>query len=213
MKAVFFDLDGVLIDSETVQHRILKENIERFQLDVPAEAFIPLIGSHKSLNPWDQIIAKHQLKQSKEELREILFGARYDQFQKINKKGMLFPEVPEVLKQLRQKGVLLACASSSHRSYIMQALNECEIASCFDLITTSDDFKRSKPAPDIYKHCLKQLQVKPEESVVVEDSPIGIQAAKAAKIKVFARRNPEIALDQSQADAWIDSLEVLLQLI
>lgn len=213
MKAVFFDLDGVLIDSETVQHRILKENIERFQLDIPAEAFIPLIGSHKSLDLWEKIIAKHQLKQSKEELRELLFGAGDHHFHEINKKEMLFPEVPEVLKHLRQKGVLLACASSSNRRYIMQALKECEIASCFDLITTSDDFKRSKPAPDIYEHCLKQLQVKPEESLVVEDSPIGIQAAKAAKIKVFARRNPEIALDQSQADAWIDSLEALLQLI
>lgn len=213
IKAVFFDLDGVLIDSETIQHRYLKETIAELKLGVPAEAFIALIGSHKSLNPWDQIIAKYELRLSREELAAQLFGHRRNRFLALNKREILFPEVPEVLQQLRMRGIRTACVSSSSPDYIEKALTECGIREQFDLIVSSDNFQRSKPAPDIYLYCLDFFQLSSDACLAVEDSPIGIAAAKAAGLEVMARINPEIDLDQSAAQQRISSLKAVLDYV
>ncbi len=205
-KAIFFDLDGVLIDSETVQYHLFCEHIQQQHLAVPKEAFVELIGSHKSLDPWDEMIRKYQIPLSKEKLQQAMFGSGRERFMQMNKREIMFPEVPEVLKRLRSKGILLACASSSSRPYIEKALHQCGILELFDVLASSDDFAASKPAPDIYLYCMAALKVLPSECLVIEDSPIGIEAAKAAGIQVLARINPNINLNQSQADGWILSL-------
>lgn len=213
IRAVLFDLDGVLIDSETFQHHLIQKTLEKTDIGIPAEAFFSLIGSHKSLDPWKEIFDQYNPALTREELHDLLFGEAFHQFRALNKKEVMFKEVPEVLKRLKESGFVLACASSSTMDYIQRSLKECGIIQYFDLIVTSDDFKRSKPAPDIYCFCLKKLNVAAKEALVIEDSPIGIEAAKAAGITVLARINPEIPLDQSQADGRIRGLDEIFSWI
>lgn len=211
VKAIFFDLDGVLIDSETVQQGLIQEALLEKGLDIPLEAFVSLIGSHKSLNPWDAIRRDYHIEIKQEELHKIIFGNHRERFNAIDRKSMMFKEVPEVLKQLKEKGILLACASSSSLEYIQTSLNACGIIGYFDLITSSDDFKRSKPAPDIYQYCQDYFKLSDKECLVIEDSPYGIKAGLAAKMTVLARLNPHVPLDQHLATAIINNLNDVME--
>lgn len=80
---------------------------------------------------------------------------------------------------------------------------------CFDLLATGDDFKRSKPAPDIYLYCLEKSGARAEECMVVEDSSYGIEAGKAAGLLVCARRDTFFHMDQSKAELLFDRLDEL----
>ena len=81
------------------------------------------------------------------------------------------------------------------------------------MIVTGDDFKESKPNPEIYLYCQKTLKLKSDECLVVEDSPIGIEAGKRAGLKVVARKDTKLNMDQSLADYYIDDLWGLKDLI
>lgn len=209
MKAVFFDCDGVLIDSETYSQEVIEEFLRLDNSPIPPERFYLLIGSHKSLNTWDQIVEGIELNEPVEEFKKRMHAYTSKRRWHFDFASRIFPEVKEVVKTLKEKGVYLAVASSSNIEYVKNILDTQDLTQYFDLIVTCDDFTKSKPDPEIYLHCLKQSGYKKEECMIVEDSPIGIEAAKRAGIKVAARKEYHFGLDQSQADYWIDSLKEL----
>ena len=76
-----------------------------------------------------------------------------------------------------------------------------------------EQFKESKPNPEIYLHTIKELNVNKDEAIIIEDSPKGILAANRAGIKVLALKDDKFGLDQSQADINIDELNDIIKLI
>ncbi len=209
IKAVFFDLDGVLVNSE-VMHQSMTENfLKDEQIPIAPQRFYLLIGSHKSLNPWAQILDGLNLDMSDEELKQRLHAYKAERLAKVNYKEHLFPETKAVLTKLKEMGIKLACASSSNMNYIKEVLDSDDLTKLFDLIVTCDDFEKSKPEPDIYLHCLKHFGFPKEECLIVEDSEIGIQAGKSAGIKVIARKDHIFHLNQDKADAFIEDLNGL----
>lgn len=213
IKAVFFDLDGVLIDSEVMHQRITEDFLREERLPIPPERFYLLIGSHKSLNPWPQIFAGIDLPISEEEVRTRLRKYKQVRLAQEDYGSYIFPEVKQVLSKLKEKGLRIACASSSNMAYIQEVLDSKGLRELFDLIVTCDDFQRSKPAPDIYLHCLNHFQLPKQQCIVVEDSEIGIAAGKSAGLTVIARKDTIFHLNQSQADGFIDDLTGLLALL
>lgn len=213
IKAVFFDLDGVLINSEWQDQQWTCEYTKMMNVDIPSERFYLLIGTNKRQNPWVKIIEGYEEQiPDLEKFRQGLRTYKMQKRQDFNFSEVLFEEVPYVIKRLKEKGIKIACASSSPMEYIQQALGQTNLLPYFDLICTGHDFKESKPAPDIYLYCLDQFNFKKEECLVVEDSPLGIQAGKSAGLKVIARTTP-FGLNQSQADNIIQSLDELLQFV
>ena len=213
MKAVFFDMDGVLIDSETYSHEVIDEFLRLDNCPIPPERFYMLIGSHKSLDTWEKIVEGYELNEPLEQFKQRMqayTGPRRWNFD-FNKR--IFPEVKQVLIHLKEKGVFLACASSSNLKYIHDVLNSQDLTQYFDCIVSCDDFTKSKPDPGIYLHCLKQSGLAKEDCMIVEDSPLGIEAAKRSGIKVAARVDHHFGLDQSQADYWIEDLTELYQFL
>lgn len=206
MKAVFFDLDGVLVNSEVIHQGLFKEFLEQEQSPIPPERFYLLIGSHKSLNPWSKIMEGIDLQESLEEFRERMKAYRNKRLSQINFGEHVFFEVRSVLEQLKERGIKIACASSSNIQYITEVLKGGHIYDLFDLIVSCDDFKKSKPEPDIYLYCMNYFGFEPQDCIVVEDSEIGIQAGKSAGMKVLARKDYHFGLNQSQADGFIDDL-------
>ncbi len=210
IKAVFFDLDGVLVNSEVMHQNMTEDWLREERVPIPPERFYLLIGSHKSLNPWAQILDGLSLNMSAEELKERLHAYKAKRLAKVNYQEHLFPETKAVLTKLKEMGIKLACASSSNMSYIKEVLNSDDLVQLFDLIVTCDDFERSKPAPDIYLYCLNHFGFEKEECLIVEDSEIGIQAGKSAGMKVIARKDHIFHLNQQKADAFIEDLNGLL---
>ncbi len=206
IKAVFFDLDGVLVNSEIMHQKMTEDFLKEEQIPIPPERFYLLIGSHKSLNPWAQILEGLDIDMSANELRQRLRAYKEPRLANVNYREHIFPEVKEVLQILKQNGIKIACASSSNMDYIKRVLDSDDLRKWFDLIVTCDDFKKSKPKPDIYLYCQNYFQLQADECLVVEDSEIGIQAGKSAGMKVIARKDYIFHLNQSKADAFINDL-------
>ena len=210
IKAVFFDCDGVLVDSERFDQALNEDFIRGYHLDIDPKAFYIFVGSSPSLNTWDTFYAgvADKTEWSKEEFREIYRNHRRNNPRKLQFKGILFEDVLRTLRYLKEeRDMKVACASSSSPEYIERALTECEIKPYFDLQVSGYDFKKSKPSPDIYLFCRDQMGLRSEECLVSEDSPYGIEAAIAAGMPVLARRDTLFSMDQSKATRIIDSLD------
>lgn len=206
IKAVLFDLDGVLVNSEVVKHLVIKDFIEEKGYDIDHRLFFALIGSHSTLNTWDDIFEKIDEKV----VDQTTFRKEFALYSKkiitnIDFGKYKMPYIEETLKMFKKQGIKLACASSSSIDYIHRLLEQCRITDYFDLVVSGDDFTLSKPDPEIYLHCASILEVQPEQCLVIEDSPFGIQAGKAAGMSVIAIKEHFFGLDQSQADIMIDS--------
>ncbi len=213
IKAVLFDLDGVLIDSEHLSQKIYEEFIQEFHYDIPVERFYLLIGSHKRWDPFRKVIEGYDIGLTPEEFEEKIVKYRLDKFNAYDISTLGFKDAKETLLYLKEKGIKTAVASSSSIDYVERMLVANGIDHLFDLKTTGDDFKRPKPEPDIYLYCKDKLNVDIDECLVVEDSPLGIKAGKNAKMKVIAKRDDTFGFDQSEADFFINDLSELKRIL
>ena len=211
IKAVFFDLDGVLIDSESMHQRYHEQFVKDTNCIVPAERFLRLIGGGRNINIWELVAEGYDIDPDK--LRDDLRAYKKHKVDAEDFGTLLFVEVPSVLDALHANGYKVACASSSPPEYISRALAQCHITEKFDLIVSGNDFKLNKPEPDIYNYCLQHFGLSPDEAIVVEDSTTGISAGKAAGIRVVARTDYKFGLDQRMADYKLDDLSSLVSLI
>ena len=148
---------------------------------------------------------------SAKEFEEEIVNYRKKRIDDYDISTLAFKDAKETLEAIKRFGIKIAVASSSSIDYVRRMLVGNKIDMYFDVTTTCDDFERPKPEPDIYLYCQKTLHVDPDECLIIEDSPLGIEAAKRAKIKVVAKRDHTFGFDQSRADFFIDDLSELLE--
>ena len=190
MKAVIFDMDGVLINTEPLHYRCWKEILkEKNGIDLDYEVYLPCIGSTRGF--FMDLINEN-------------YGPVFDDVDKMNalmkeKKTQIteaegFPEMPgikEALKQLKDEGYLLAVASSSPAYAIKDALKSLDMEKYFTVVMSGDYVEHPKPAPDTFLVTSEKLGMEPEDCLVVEDSTNGGGAARAAGMKCIWFHNPD----------------------
>lgn len=211
IKAVIFDLDGVLIDSEVCYISKLWHFVkEEFGKSVPKEALLPIVGA----SGMAHFLAVKDYLPPDWGREEYLVGYRaYLARNPISYPELCFPDVPATLAWLKGKGYRMALATSSPRDKVEQSIGECGLTDYFAAMLTRDDVENCKPDPEIYQKALRKLDLPPEQCLVVEDSSIGIAAAKAAGIAVAARRENRYPMDQSQADYFLEQIGDLPNLL
>lgn len=207
IKALVFDFDGLIVDTEVPIFRAWQRIYREHGQDLPLERWLTIIGT--ASGPFDPVIdlaKKTGAKLDEQELKalEVLY------YQEATALQQLLPGVIDYLVAARQLGLKTAVASSSARKWVMDHLNRFGIGGHFDAIVCREDVKRTKPDPDLYRTALKRLGVQPAEAIAFEDSSNGIHAAKAAGLFTVVVPNLlTVDLDLTEADLRLLTLEAM----
>ena len=190
IKAVIFDMDGVLINTEPIHYQCWVEIFkERYGIDLDYEVYKPCIGSTR-LHFMNLIKEDYGITFESLEVMNQIMKEKKDEI--IARDG--FPEMPgikEALKQLKDEGYLLAVASSSPAYAIKDALKSLDMEKYFTVVMSGDYVEHPKPAPDTFLVTAEKLGMEPEDCLVVEDSTNGGGAARAAGMKCIWFHNPD----------------------
>ena len=205
MKAVIFDMDGVLVDSQPYH----------FKADIDTMAEYGVIKDQKFYESFAGTLTADRMRTLKE-----MFGLDVPvEEMTIKRENMILDTmgkedikpvsgIPEFLRSIKEKGLTTAVASSSDYKLINLILDRLKIAQYFDSVTSGSDVKRGKPSPDVFLLAAERIGIEPAECLVVEDSENGVKAAKAAGMKVLGYINPTSGKqDLSLADFITDDFK------
>ncbi len=199
-RALIFDMDGVLIDSEPLWHEAEIAVFGEAGLELTPEDCLQTTGLRV-----DEVVAywceRHPHLAPR---REILVASILDRLVDLmSRRGTPKPGVDEVLDLARSRGLRLALASSSPYRVIHAVLDALGLHSAFEVIHSAEEEAWGKPDPAVYLTTARKLRIEPERCIAVEDSPNGLLSAKAAGMKCIVV--PEFALRADPRFALADA--------
>jgi HAD superfamily hydrolase (TIGR01549 family) len=205
IKAVIFDMDGVLIDSEDIwyeaKNAVFKEETGK---DLSREYNSTLMG-RSYIAIWEKIAKDFKLKGNPKTYVERVLA----NMKRVRKKqGIpLVDGAMELLERCKTKGLPAALASGGGQEDVDYILDNLNLRKYFDYIISSDFVVNPKPAPDIFLNAAEGLSTPCENCVVIEDSISGIKAAKAAGMQCIAYRSKKkLIQDCGECDELVTSL-------
>ncbi len=182
IKALIFDLDGLLIDSEPIQSKSYEIVLEEYGKTplLKKSGIVHTVGKNGEAN-WEILMREYSFTEKMEILRKKKRASYHQMLFQVN----LMPGVKKLVHHLRNTNYKIGLATSSSLDTVSMILDKFSF-DIFDSITAGNECERAKPYPDIYLKIAEKLGVKPEESVAFEDSEAGVEAAKRAGMKVCA---------------------------
>ncbi len=205
IRALIFDFDGLMLDTETVEYQSWQEIFHKFGAELPVEVWGQAVGRgfSEEFEPFSYLegVLGHEVD------RAALSAARTRRDRELLAGRPLLPGVEMYIRDARSMGMQVAIASSSTYEWVHSHLEPYGLQASFDAISTSDDVKHTKPHPDVFLAALNALDVESKEAIVLEDSPNGVLAAKRAGIFVVAIPNGvTMHLTFESPDVRMDSL-------
>jgi HAD superfamily hydrolase (TIGR01509 family) len=207
MNAVLFDMDGVLIDSETPSFALLHKTLAKQGIDISLKDLLADYTGVNSNAIYAALIERFGLNKTVDEFRRDhrrISGSFY-----VDGELLPMPGLIRFMDYLCKRNIKMAVVSSTSGANVLAALNRLSLIRYLDAIVTGDMVGRPKPSPEGYLAAVRYLRVKPAECLVIEDSPIGIRAAKNAGIFVVGFKGSEHIQDTSAADKEKNSFEGL----
>ena len=191
MKAVIFDMDGVIIDSEPLHFRLEKRMFTELGISLTDREHEGFLGT-SSHEMFSRLKEKFGLDRS---VNDLVNEERRRYLAKLNEESIpVIPGIPELVSVLSGAGMILAVASSAPHEQIDLVMNESApdggLGRFFQIRVSGDDVARGKPDPAIFLKTAELLEVAPEDSWVIEDSENGIKAALSAGMSCIAFKNP-----------------------
>ncbi|MEU4688409.1 HAD family phosphatase [Actinoplanes sp. NPDC023714] len=181
IKAVVFDLDGVIIDTEEVWEEVRRGYVAEFGREFLPDSQDRMMGM--STGEWSAHLADEVgVPRTAEEVAADVLGRMAERYREALP---LIPGSVEVVRDLR-KSYRLALASSSARILIDQVLETAGITDAFEVTLSTEEVPRGKPAPDVYLTAVQKLGLTPGECAAIEDSSNGLRSAAAAGLAVIA---------------------------
>jgi HAD superfamily hydrolase (TIGR01509 family) len=203
IRAIVFDFDGLILDTEEPIYRSWLEVYEAHGQELPFERWVQIVGSSTIRFHPQHHLEERLGRPLPKEVLDRRIGRRTEMVL-ANK---LLPGVLEHLDAARASGLKVGVASSSTRDWVMGHLGRLGILDRFDCLRCRDDVAHVKPEPDLYLAVLECVGVAGSEAIAIEDSPNGVLAAKRAGMRCVAIPNSITArLDLGQADVVLGSL-------
>lgn len=190
IKAILFDLDGVIIDAKKIHFNALNDAIKIFDSNC-------IISYEEHLQKYDGLKTDQKLKilTKNKNLSESLYKDIWNKKQELTIKYLndLIPnkEFIKTLDKLKQENFKIGCCSNSIKDTIFFSLKKMNIIKYFDLIISNQDVKNAKPNSEIYLKAIIEFGINPKETLVVEDSPHGLQAAYLANTNILRVESPD----------------------
>jgi HAD superfamily hydrolase (TIGR01509 family) len=181
LKAVIFDMDGVIIDSHPAHREAWRAFLQSVGRSVSeAELDFVLDGRKRS-----EVLSHFLGELSEQEIQQ--YGDRKDAFfMERSLQVKLIPGVVELLDRLRSTPIATAVATSASKSRAQHMLDQWQLTEKFDVVVTGNDVARGKPDPSIYRLACQLLNTAPGNTLAIEDAISGIHAARAAGLACVA---------------------------
>ncbi len=194
IKAVIFDLDGVLVDATEWHYDALNQALNLFGYTITRAEHQTIYNGLPTAKKLEMMSERVGLPRG---LHPIIQHMKR-QFTDEKVRTQCHPDYQKqiMLAQLQRHGYALACCSNAQKYSVLNMLQRAQIDNYFSLILGNDEGLPAKPQPDVYLHAFKQLGIQPQQACIVEDAPHGVQAAKASGAKVLAVKGYEdVTLD------------------
>lgn len=206
-RAVVFDLDGVLVDTEVAVFEVWREVFERYGCQFTRGEWCVGVGSDSGFEPWAVLRSRCSLPLP--ERRSLERSVALEIERRVADLAPR-PGVVEWLREATDAGLQLGVASSSPPPWVEKRLAGAGLAAFFRVVVCRGGRLRAKPSPDLYLEACARLGSNPTQSVAVEDSLNGLTAAKRAGLACVAVPNAvTLDLDFSDADVVLPSLHVM----
>jgi len=204
-KAVIFDMDGVIVDTEPIYKQVNDDVYAKYGLEISEEELERYIGV-SLIETWKDIMERYELNDDYE-LNDIIEDHIYNYYKGLeaSEELDLMPGLEEWFKYLKEHDYKMIIASSSYEPIVEFIYQKFELGKYMQGYVDGMQVENGKPEPDIFIKALEKLGVDAEDCLVIEDSEHGVNAAKAAGIEVAAfNRREEAEQDLSNADLIID---------
>ncbi|MFA5247668.1 MAG: HAD family phosphatase [Patescibacteria group bacterium] len=186
IKAILFDLDGVLVDMPNGHYEALNRALKLFGAQINREEHETIFNGLPTSKKLEKLEEMNRLPAG---LREFINSIKQKHTKEIIPKYCA-PDYSKIimLKHLRNRGYKLACCSNSIKETLHLMLEAAMLKEHLDLIIGNDEVSNPKPHPEIYLTAFRRLMIKPSEAIIIEDAPPGIAAAKASGATVYEVR-------------------------
>ncbi|MEK7814058.1 MAG: HAD family phosphatase [Candidatus Desantisbacteria bacterium] len=205
IKAIILDMDGLMVDTESLYSIALQRIAQKKGKDFTLTLKRAMIGRQgtSSMDIFGKQLGLHETAEELLAERERIYGELLNEAELIPMPGLL-----ELLLLADDMAIPVAIASSSSECWIRIVVDKLRINNRFKAIVSGNSVKNSKPCPDIYLLAAERLGIEPQYCLALEDTPVGIEAAKrAGMISVAVPNQYSKGLDFSMADMVINSLK------
>jgi putative hydrolase of the HAD superfamily len=185
IKAIVFDFDGLIIDTETAWYYAFKKTMEAYDCQLPLELFSQCVGTD------DTVLHEFFRTELGERCNIEEIEAKAKDLHTIQMEKIEAREgVKDYLEEAKALGYQIGLASSSRKEWVTSYLKRLGLLHYFEVIVTGDMVEKVKPAPDLYVKAMERLHVQPSEALAFEDSLNGSKAALAAGLRCIIVPNP-----------------------
>ncbi len=187
IKAVLFDLDGVLVDARDWHYEALNQALEIFGYTINRQEHETFYNGLPTSRKLEKLSQDKGLPLSLHHLINDLKQRNTQRALHLNTRPSFDKQL--MLKALKNEGLKLAVCSNSVRDTVEVMLDNAMLKSYFDLLLSNQDVAKNKPHPEIYLSAMEKLKVSPEQTIIVEDAPHGVEAARASGANVIVVDN------------------------
>ena len=189
IKAILFDLDGVLVNMPDGHYEALNRALALFGAKIEKDEHFNFFNGLPTKKKLEELERQGRIPPN---LREFINNLKQKHTKEVIQEYCR-PDYSKLilLKHLKDRGYKLACCSNSLKETLHLMLKSANLYDHFDLIIGNDEISNPKPHPEIYLTAFDHLGIKPTEAIIVEDSPHGINSARASGATVYVVRGVE----------------------